>query len=104
RSGEVVNHFVALSWCDPSSPTAQNTAELLPFGPVWPGSAINTIFYAAVLVGGWLLFVAPFKLRRWRRIKRGHCVKCNYDLTGAAHERCPECGAAIDRRNVGTEA
>ena len=57
--------------------------------PIWPGFAINTIFYAAIL---WLLF-ASFQLPRYVRVKRGHCIKCGYDLRGAEHEVCPECGA-----------
>src|SRR4029078_486715 len=40
----------------------------LPCSPLWPGFAINTLCYAAL---GWLLFAAPFALRRRRRIKRG---------------------------------
>ncbi len=73
----------------------------LPLRPIWPGFAINTVLYAALL---WLLFVAPFALRRRRRIKRGLCPNCAYDLRGSPHPNplptpkgdgtkvCPECG------------
>lgn len=30
-------------------------------------------------------------LRRWRRRRRGLCVKCGYDLTGNVTGVCPEC-------------
>ena len=56
---------------------------------IWSGMAINTVFYALIL---WLPF-APFVLRRSIRRKRGHCIKCGYDLRGAEHEVCPECGS-----------
>jgi hypothetical protein len=29
------------------------------------------------------------------RQRRGLCVSCAYDLRGAAHERCPECGEVV---------
>ena len=74
---------------------------------LWPGFAINTVFYAVIL---WLLFAAPFALRRRRRIKRGLCPKCAYDLRGSrrgphpnplpegeGETVCPECGAAEGR-------
>ena len=69
--------------------------RLLPLRPIWPGFAINTVFYAFIL---WLLFAlggTPFALRRRRRIKRGLCPKCAYDLRGSATDSttCPECGA-----------
>ena len=58
---------------------------------IWPGLAINTIFYAAIL---WMIFAAPGAVRRWRRIKRGQCASCGYSLRGTSHvEKCPECGA-----------
>ena len=31
-------------------------------------------------------------LRRWRRRRKGLCVKCAYDLTGNVSGVCPECG------------
>ena len=62
----------------------------LPLKPHWPGFAVNTLFYAALL---WLPLYAPFALRRRFRRRRGCCIKCGYDLRGATHDRCPECGA-----------
>ncbi len=58
--------------------------------PLWPGFAINTLLYAAVL---WLMFVAPFALRRRRRIKRGLCPKCAYPV--GTSDVCTECGASV---------
>jgi hypothetical protein len=66
--------------------------RVLPLTPIWPGFAINTIFYAAVL---WVLFAAPFKVRRWRRIKRGQCASCGYSLHENFSEKCPECGRPV---------
>ncbi len=63
--------------------------RLLPLHPLWPGFAINTIFYAAIL---WLLTLGPFTARRIIRHKRNRCINCGYDLRGAEHEVCPECG------------
>jgi hypothetical protein len=61
--------------------------------PIWPGFAINTILYAAIL---WLLFAAPGTIRRWRRIKRGLCPECAYPV--GSSETCTECGAVIADR------
>jgi hypothetical protein len=59
-----------------------------PLYPIWPGFAINTVFYAGVL---WLLFAGPFALRRRRRIRRGLCPKCAYPV--GTSDVCTECGA-----------
>ena len=64
----------------------------LPIEPVWPGFAINTIFYVALL---WMLWLSPFVVRRFIRHKRGLCINCGYDLRGAEHEVCPECGVTV---------
>ncbi len=63
----------------------------LPLRPIWPGFAVNTAFYAALL---WLLIPGPFALRRFLRLKRGQCFACGYDLGHAEHAACPECGAS----------
>ena len=34
-------------------------------------------------------------LRRWRRRRRGFCVKCGYNLKALTEARCPECGTAF---------
>jgi hypothetical protein len=75
----------------------------LPLRPLWPGFAINTVFYAAIL---WMLFAVTGAMRGWRRAKRGLCVKCGYDLRGrgANSTACPECGAAVRAEAQGRDA
>jgi len=63
--------------------------RVLPLGMIWPGFAVNTLLYAAVL---WLLVPGPFALRRLVRHRRGLCLACGYDLTHGEHAACPECG------------
>jgi hypothetical protein len=57
---------------------------------IWPGFAINTVFYAAIL---WLLFAAPGFVRRRIRIKRGRCPACGYPI--GSSDVCTECGAVL---------
>ncbi len=71
----------------------------LPLLPLWPGFALNTIFYAALAWGLWQL---PLAIRRRRRRRKGLCVRCGYDLKGIPIDGgegalggvrvCPECG------------
>ena len=39
--------------------------------------------------------IANAPLRRWRRRRRGLCLRCGYNLTGLTEPRCPECGEAV---------
>jgi hypothetical protein len=71
--------------------------RFIPLRPIWPGFAINTLFYAGIL---WLLFAAPFALRRrfrGGRIKRGLCPACAYPVGDSPV--CSECGKAVEQRS-----
>ncbi len=58
--------------------------------PLWPGFAVNTLFYAVVL---WLLIPGPFALRRFIRVRRGLCPACAYPR--GESDVCSECGKAL---------
>jgi len=62
---------------------------------LWYGLALSVVTNAAVLSLPFVLFCL---WRRWWRRTRGRCIACAYDLTGAAHERCPECGREVTSR------
>ena len=72
------------------------TRPTLPLRRIWPGFAINTVFYAMIL---WLLFAAPFALRRRIRIRRGLCPVCGYPV--GESDICTECGKPVPPRLVG---
>lgn len=61
----------------------------IPFYPLWPGVIGNTLIYTGLCLGIWTGLPA---VRRALRRRRGHCPMCNYNLTGNATGRCPECG------------
>lgn len=63
--------------------------RLIPYEPIWPTFAMNTLFYALLL---WLLFFAPLAARRMIRRRRGLCEKCAYPI--GVSPLCTECGAA----------
>jgi hypothetical protein len=67
----------------------------LPQRPFWPGFALNSICYAALL---WLLTCGPFVLRRFTRVRRGLCPACAYPMGEGAV--CTECGRQLPRRAV----
>ncbi len=64
----------------------------LPLHPVWLGLVANACFYGVIL---WSVSVVPGVIKRARRLRRGACVRCGYDLRGSAPGApCPECGNA----------
>ncbi len=66
-----------------------------PLRPIWPGFAVNTLFYAGLL---WLLTLipGPFALRRLIRVRRGLCPLCKYPIGVSAV--CTECGKELPKR------
>ena len=70
-------------------------ARPIPFLPIWAGFLTNTVFYGAIL---WMLFAAKRAVQSHRRTRRGLCPGCAYDLRGAAHAKCPECGDGLTNR------
>lgn len=70
--------------------TRLGTTIPLPLMPLWPGFAINTLFYGALMFGAMVGIPA---IKRRKRFKRGLCVQCAYPLTGG--NVCPECGVAV---------
>ena len=73
----------------PPKPSRVDQSRIVPLRPIWPGFAINTFFYAAIV---WVLWSSPLAARRVSRRKRGRCIRCGYDLSHAEHGACPECG------------
>jgi hypothetical protein len=76
-----------------------NYHRRIPTTILWPGFAVNTLFYAGVL---WMLFCAPFALQRMIRRRRGRCAHCNYPIGQSLV--CTECGAAVPPRPGGAQA
>jgi hypothetical protein len=62
----------------------------LPLRPIWPGFAINTVFYAALLRP---VSLVPGMVRRTIRRTRGQCPACAYPI--GTSNVCTECGAAV---------
>jgi hypothetical protein len=61
---------------------------------LWPGFAINSMFYAAVL---WVVFAFPRKLRRIIRFRHGLCPACAYPIRGSSSPVCTECGGPVNK-------
>jgi hypothetical protein len=68
------------------------TTRQVPLRPLWPGFAINTIFYAAML---WLLWIAPGRIKRFVRIRGHRCPACGYIIAPGVGNKCSECGTPM---------
>lgn len=68
------------------------TWRALPDRPMWPGFTIDTLVYAAAW---WVIIFGWQRHRRARRIERGLCSACGYDLRGSDSQACSECGKAV---------
>ena len=63
--------------------------RLLPFRPLWLGLLLNVAIYYAIIEAA--LFTLLCAIRR-RRMRKGLCPACGYDLRGEFDGGCPECG------------
>jgi hypothetical protein len=73
---------------DPESWWRNQRERVIPTRVLWGQFALNTLFYAAVLLG-----VAEGVAFARRRVRRGRCPSCGYDRAGLAEgSACPECG------------
>ncbi|MCI0630648.1 MAG: hypothetical protein L0Y44_08360 [Phycisphaerales bacterium] len=70
--------------------TPKHHARVLPLRVIWPGFALNTLFYATLL---WLLFTTPGTMRRRLRIRRNLCPDCAYPIGN--NSICTECGKPV---------
>jgi hypothetical protein len=65
------------------------------------GGRAAGLCYAAALAAGiaaWLGAAEYAQRRIARRVKRGCCAECGYNLTGNVSGVCPECGVRIGWR------
>jgi hypothetical protein len=73
-------------------------------GFVWMRDDVGTFWLLGIPLYVFALFLAAFPvlrvawptLRRSRRLSKGRCPECGYDIR-ATRERCPECGTPRDR-------
>jgi hypothetical protein len=74
-------------------PSSIFAERALPLRPEWPGFALDTTAlgagWAVLLVGGGRVLGIG---RGARRLARGRCPRCAYDLAGGVAGGCPECG------------
>lgn len=86
-----------LGWCGgvplwaPITGGLRSNTELgaLPYRPYWPGLLGDVGVWTGVWMGA-LVGLPGWRRRRRRRC--GQCQRCGYDLRGAVHQGCPECG------------
>lgn len=71
---------------------------VIPLRPIWPNLLADSAFFGFILA-------SPFVIqsrRRTRRLRRGLCPRCAYDLQGEPTRPCPECGRiAQPQENAG---
>ena len=74
--------------------------ELVPTWVYWPGLLADLAIWLTVVPGLMIFFDAWIGLRR---IRRGRCVRCGYEI-GVGATACPECGVGMgetERRRDG---
>ena len=79
----------------PRSPSWQPPRRV-PLLPISLGFAIDMAVYGLLWLGVIESVIRRLaRGRRKKRMRRGLCPACGYDLRAAGHERCPECGEGV---------
>ena len=74
-------------------------------GCLMPIDALRGVSPHMVLPGpGHALLISAVIYQIRKRLRKGYCVACDYDLTGNVSGRCPECGTPIAAEAVDQEA
>lgn len=60
-----------------------------PYHPIWAGLIINTLFYACISA---MVLYLVIRVRNARRMLRGRCPYCAYEMHHDFSLGCPECG------------
>jgi hypothetical protein len=94
-TGQWGGAVTAPSWLHPNAaqPAFCSDLRAIPLVPEPLGFSLDAILFAAIFA---TLFIAPSRLRRSLRLRRGLCPACAYDLAGITTGVCPECGKGGD--------
>ena len=65
-----------------------------PTSPLWLPLVLFATYPTIALIRG--------PVRRYRRRRRGLCIRCGYNLTGNISGVCPECGTEIKKSCLGS--
>lgn len=65
---------------------------VFPYLPLMPGIVFNTLIYGAAWFAPFVTVRLIKRTRYGRRVRRGRCPNCRYDLSGRFEVGCPECG------------
>lgn len=86
----VIEHGIRLKPPNFAVGSPAQSWRALPYRPIWPGAAVNTIVFAIALIP---LVWLPTLIRRRVRRHRRQCVGCGYPI--GESPVCTECGAAL---------
>jgi hypothetical protein len=81
---------IRLAGLPPTGGALGTQQPALPLQPIWRGFLLDTALYGAMWLAALLL--APDRLRRAARLRRGACPACGYALAAGCTPGCPECG------------
>lgn len=73
----------------------------IPTTPIWSGLLGNMIVFAVVAAMGHALCLHIIRSRALRRLHRGLCPRCKYQISGIDGSTCPECGTMLAGHSEG---